>query len=404
MPLNFKQLFSSLIFGTVAMQLQPAMASNIFDHKEVEQDKFALMATPYNGGYAHQLTVLGQIDDATTCWEEKGQFPTIINPLLLEFDFSNLCSRGTDGNGYSIRLNDSDAFTRYTPKIIEKDGELQLIAAAYRPDQEDMLIARSQGTATGFSKLIFEPGWRLTQRVFEDKVLGHFYLTHNNESQLAAPSEAQPESLAVEPASISPESINPENTAQASAAIESSEPVSRSVVPPANPSLFSQHEIDPNSIALMATPYSGGYLHQLTVLEQLSDEQACWQEVGNAPVVIDPLLLEFDFSGICRRGTDGNGYSIRVNGEDLFSRYSPKIVTQDGELQLVAHPNRPNDSGFVIARSHGTATNFSKLKLEPGWRVTKRGYEGKALGHFYLTNDSNLASLLPGTNNITAQN
>lgn len=396
MSLNFKQLFSSIFFGTVALQLQPAMASNIFAHQEVEQDKFALMATPYNGGYAHQLTVLGQIDDATDCWEEEGQFPTIINPLLLEFDFTHLCSRGTDGNGYSIRLNDTDAFTQYTPKIIENEGELQLIASAYRPDQEDMLIARSQGKAAGFSKLMFEPGWRLTQRVFEDKVLGHFYLTHTDESQLDQSSEGP---------SAPPVAVErPLNESTPAASRSVNRPAEASETAIANKSIFSQHEVEPNSIALMATPYSGGYLHQLTVLEQLNEEQACWQEQGSSPTVIDPLLLEFDFSGICRRGTDGNGYSIRVNGEDLFSRYSPKIINKDGELQLVAHPNRPNDHGFVMARSHGPATEFSKLILEPGWRITKRGYDGKALGHFYLTNDSNLASLLPSNDSIMAQN
>lgn len=386
MSLNLKQLLSSVIFGAVAMQLQPAMASSIFTHQEVEQEKFVLMATPYNGGYSHQLTVLGQIDAETNCWEEEGQSPTIINPLLLGFDFTNLCSRGTDGNGYSVRINDQDMFTRYTPKIVEKDGELQLIAAANRPDQEDMLMARSQGAAAGFSKLVFEPGWRLTQRVFEDKALGHFYLTHNDESQLATPDVAAPASPSVAVASSQPDS----RTVLAGTAI-------------ANPSIFSQHEVEPDSIALMATPYSGGYLHQLTILEQLRDEQACWQEQGMSPVVIDPLLLEFDFSGICRRGTDGNGYSIRVNGEDLFSRYTPKIVTKDGELQLVAYPNRPDDTAFLMARSHGPATEFSKLMLEPGWRITKRGYEGEALGHFYITNDSSLASVTGG-DSVMAQN
>jgi hypothetical protein len=49
-------------------------------------------------------------------------------------------------------------------------------------------------------------------------------------------------------------------------------------------------------------------------LEQIPGKQKCWSESGSNPVMIDPLLLNFDFTGICRRATDSNGYSIRLDG------------------------------------------------------------------------------------------
>lgn len=164
-------------------------------------------------------------------------------------------------------------------------------------------------------------------------------------------------------------------------------------IPPAQAnSVFGQQEVSPNRVTLMATPYNGGYAQQLTVLEQVGTEKACWGEQGASPTLINPLLLSFDFTGMCARGVDGNGYSIRVNGEDLYLRYTPQIIEKNGELLLIAKPNRKGDLSFVIARSRGPAQSFSKLILEPSWRITKRVYQGKVLDHFYLTHDQALAT------------
>jgi hypothetical protein len=40
-----------------------------------------------------------------------------------------------------------------------------------------------------------------------------------------------------------------------------------------------------------------------------------------------------------------------------------------------------------IGRTDGIGTSLIKIKLEPGWRFTKRTYNGQALGHIYLTCD-----------------
>ena len=33
------------------------------------------------------------------------------------------------------------------------------------------------------------------------------------------------------------------------------------------------------------------------------------------------MLATFDFTGICNRYIDGNGYSLRIGGDDLGTRY-----------------------------------------------------------------------------------
>ena len=151
-------------------------------------------------------------------------------------------------------------------------------------------------------------------------------------------------------------------------------------------SMFDETGVDQNRMVAMAIPHGfGGY--KLLVLEQKNDSRKCWAEQGNSPVIIDPLLLNFDFTGICGRATDSNGYSIRVNGEDLALSHSLNLQTIGGEVYLVG-VSRQGGEKLVIGRTHGLANGMLKVFLEPGWKFTKRTYQGKVLGHFYLSNDN----------------
>lgn len=176
---------------------------------------------------------------------------------------------------------------------------------------------------------------------------------------------------------------------------------SSQVLPAAANPTFDNTEVHQDKFVLMATPYNGGSRHQLTIVEQKKQSRDCWAEetatavsTATAPVVINPLLLGFNFSGICGRSTDSNGYSIRVGGEDLNWRYTLKIIEHNNEMMLVGIPtSNPAEAKLLIARSNGETQSFSKLELEPGWRLTKRAYNGKTLGHLYLTHDETLATL-----------
>jgi Protein of unknown function (DUF3747) len=149
---------------------------------------------------------------------------------------------------------------------------------------------------------------------------------------------------------------------------------------------FEQKEIDDQSkyIAL-AMPLASGH-YKLLVLQQVSKARPCWSESGNAPVVVDPLLVNFDFTGICSRNADSNGYSIRVGGEDLGLKYRLAIEHQGSELLLIGQA--AGGPTMVIARTHGMADGFQKFVMEPGWRFSRRAFKGKILGHVYFTNDS----------------
>jgi hypothetical protein len=158
--------------------------------------------------------------------------------------------------------------------------------------------------------------------------------------------------------------------------------------------LFGETEVDQDQFIAIAAPY-GENNYNLLVLEQYPDKQECWATTGSAPVVVDPLLLNFDFTGICGRYADANGYSARVGDEDLGLDYLLRIVERDNELQLIAsHRLDSGQPSFVIASTNGLTEGFLKLQLEPGWQFTKRTYEEQTLGHVYFSNDN--LSLEPG--------
>ena len=103
--------------------------------------------------------------------------------------------------------------------------------------------------------------------------------------------------------------------------------------------------------------------------------------------------MNFDFSGHCRRATDSNGYSVRLGGEERGSDYLLKIVEQDNELILIATQRDPNQPPLTIGRTHGRSADITKIFLNPGWRFTKRSYQGKELSHFYFSDDVALAAV-----------
>ena len=152
--------------------------------------------------------------------------------------------------------------------------------------------------------------------------------------------------------------------------------------------LFEHTEIDQSQTIAIARPYGEGK-YDLLILQQIPGQRQCWQENGNQPTTVDPLLLNFDFSRICHRSTDSNGYSIRLDGEDYGLNYLLRVSERNGELVLVGTPRTDvRQPEIIVGRTQGLAQGFLKIILDPGWRFTKRSYNGKILSHFYLTGDS----------------
>jgi N-acetylmuramoyl-L-alanine amidase len=150
---------------------------------------------------------------------------------------------------------------------------------------------------------------------------------------------------------------------------------------------FDEAPIATNSVVLMAVPVRGGTQgYNLMVVEQIPGQQQCWSESGQKPVVINPLFSNFDFSQACKRSSDSNGYSIRVNGQDVGLDYLLRVIPQGGELHLVGTQN--NKPIMHIGRTYGMAQGPLKIFLDPGWNVTRRSYQGNLTGHVYISGNS----------------
>ena len=148
---------------------------------------------------------------------------------------------------------------------------------------------------------------------------------------------------------------------------------------------FNETDVEQSQFIAVASPL-GEDRYDLLVIEQIPGKQACWRETGSQPTAVEPLLLNFDFTGICNRSTDSNGYSVRVEGQDLGMDYLLRVVERNGELLLVGTPRDRQRPEIVIGKSAGIAENgFTKLVLNPGWQFTKRTYDGKTLGHVYFS-------------------
>jgi hypothetical protein len=154
--------------------------------------------------------------------------------------------------------------------------------------------------------------------------------------------------------------------------------------------LFGAGELDPSRFLLVAAPIgSSGERFQLNIYEQIRPTRPCFAVGEGKPAAVNPLLITFDFTGICGRFIDANGYSLRIGGSDLATSYRLSVVKGGRDLLLVARPTKSSSQGdLVVARAGGMASGFVKLELEPGWRLKRRQFGGRSLGHVYVYNDA----------------
>ena len=158
--------------------------------------------------------------------------------------------------------------------------------------------------------------------------------------------------------------------------------------------LFQAIEVDQARFVIVAVPIgSSGSKAQLQVYEQIdAKKRPCYEVAGGSPAAVMPLLGTFDFTGICRRYIDSQGYSARVGGEDLGSTYRFVVRKTPTDNLLVAAPagGASGKPEMLVGRTQGTAvaTTFLAFQLEPEWRVKRRAFGGRALGHIYLYRES----------------
>ena len=158
-------------------------------------------------------------------------------------------------------------------------------------------------------------------------------------------------------------------------------------------SVFTSQPLDQSRFAVLAQPVSKSDW-KLLVLEQIKPEPLCWEKRSDG--LIDPTLNRFDFSGICSRYIDSNGYSLRVGEEDLASRYRLRLEQRGNAVALLAMtPSQPTE--LLVGRgamSQRDREAFVAIELEPGWSLERRAYGSQTLSHVYFANGTPLSQLI----------
>jgi len=160
---------------------------------------------------------------------------------------------------------------------------------------------------------------------------------------------------------------------------------------------FTEAPISEDEVIAIAVP-AGAIGYNLNVVQQVPGKQQCYATSGSEPTIVDPLWTTFDFTGSCNRSTDSNGYSVRLDGQDTSLDYRLDIVKKGTELQLVAK-NYKDGSNLVVGQTFGMPAEgeYVKIFLNDGWEFTKKAYEGKVLGHFFFSGDSQAIAAASGT-------
>jgi len=157
--------------------------------------------------------------------------------------------------------------------------------------------------------------------------------------------------------------------------------------------LFSSAPVESASFAVLARPV-GNDDWTLVVLEQLRARPFCWTPRPDG--LVDPTLNRFDYTGICGRFIDSNGYSLRIGEADLGHAYRLRVQRRGRDLQLLA---ATASRGAELLVGRGTVPRrdrdlFVSLQLEPGWELQRRMFGARSLNHVYFANGQPLDRLI----------
>lgn len=181
-PIRALPFLSALGVVAVGGSLAPLHSQGaLFGARDVAQERFVLVAAPIGDGSRAQLNIYEQVTNRRPCFAVSGANPARVDPLLGTFDFTGICTRYIDANGYSLRVGDNDLATVYRISVVRSGNDNILLATPHRGKTgPEMILARTNGQAAGFLQFTPEPGWRLKRRHFGTRALGHVYIYRDN--------------------------------------------------------------------------------------------------------------------------------------------------------------------------------------------------------------------------------
>ena len=200
LSLTFKLATIATMTASAIAPFQAATATE-FDEFAVDQSQFVAVAVPFNFKQ-YKLAIIEQVPGQQSCWQESGGSPTTVDLKLLEFDHTNACRKAVDTNGYSLRYNGKDDKVEYTLNLVNRSGELQLVADHKDPSQQDLVIGSTKGLEEAPMKIELDPAWQFTKRLYQGGAIQHIYMSNNPNPQVL-------ENVATLPTTNDPANVNP---------------------------------------------------------------------------------------------------------------------------------------------------------------------------------------------------
>ena len=119
-----KAALSAAAVGLAAIAgSMPGWTRALFDSSPLQEERFAILAQAV-GRDRWKLLLLEQIKARPLCWEERQD--GLMNPSLNNFDFTGICSRYLDSNGYSLRSGGEDLGSRVRLRLRQQARDLRL--------------------------------------------------------------------------------------------------------------------------------------------------------------------------------------------------------------------------------------------------------------------------------------
>ncbi len=171
------QTYRGLDFFSTAIVL----LAQLFNSTPLDQQRFQVLAQPLSGG-SWKLLVLEQLKPSPACWQVRAD--GLVNPSLVRFDFSGICSRYIDSNAYSIRINKTDLATSHSLRLIQEGGKLLLLGVPREAGNAILVASAALSNAVNnkvggdaFLALRLAPGWQLSRRDYNGQGLSHIYFS-----------------------------------------------------------------------------------------------------------------------------------------------------------------------------------------------------------------------------------
>ena len=158
--------------------------------------------------------------------------------------------------------------------------------------------------------------------------------------------------------------------------------------------LFDSVAVPEKHFAVLAQPI-GRAQWKLLVLEQIKAQPRCWRARQDG--MVEPSLNRFNYTGVCKRYLDSNGFSLRSGGRDLGRRFRFRLKPSGPLLRLEAldpQQRAPLLVGQAAIPARRDPNGFVALQLEPGWALERRVYQGRQLNHLYFAHQSPVNQLL----------